>query len=862
MLLLRLCVLVVLFSALLLVSASLSDIRLANPELHGRKIILHTGIHDTETESELDLEYLSDSDDEQLRQIYVHVKAPVSGKIRKLIDEAFNSVSDIHYVPHNTFVMISNKKNVRKALKENEKVKEITLWVGAIHHSHKVEEEATQCSNDDLEVEVLLMATRGPVDTDKLCAEWQQSMRKDIAKIDAKLAKSIKVTKISDKKVAVRSAKSKNCRTVIDWLSSHYRSHMIQTRETFTITSDEHFALEDDIRLLADVDPLSEEYRSILLKSAESGPIGQPSLQTVQEMWKRGFDGTGEVVAVGDTGIDYYNCFFYDNTTEVPFVNSNTKVIPQSKHRKIHSYYTYADNKDLYDGHGTHVSGSLAGNSNGQMSNFNGIAKGAKIAFMDIGTPDRTLNLPSDLTEEYFPYMHEKAGAAISSNSWGSRKYGQYTISAHEIDRYTFEHPYHLPLFASGNSGRSGSRTITSPATAKNALSVGASQGNIKNFKLGLPLYANVLLGQIKTRMCQSNSFLYDNELMCTGLGSNAPCHDKAKDTCENGYKSVSDCCKNGFMKKICCVEEMLKKVRDHPEWFNENNMATFSSRGPTKDLRIKPDLVAPGQPVFSSRSAGTTGIPHCSIPLVLQGTSQATPTMAGYALMVKQYFKRGFYPSGKETPADSMNPTSALLKAVLINSGASLTGKVEANGAGLWKDLHPIPSFTQGFGLVNVSNVMLFEDNRNNAYMFVSDDSTLQTGDSREFCFRVRDDGVTRNFKATLVWTDYPASPRAAVTLVNNLDLTVRNEETGELRHGNGGKDFVNNVEQVEIGAEGSAGKLYRVTVAGTSVPHGPQRFALVVTGQMKKVNCPAKKTAKSKIADVVLAILDPLMD
>jgi len=106
MLLLRLCVLVVLFSALLLVSASLSDIRLANPELHGRKIILHTGIHDTETESELDLEYLSDSDDEQLRQIYVHVKAPVSGKIRKLIDEAFNSVSDIHYVPHNTFVMV------------------------------------------------------------------------------------------------------------------------------------------------------------------------------------------------------------------------------------------------------------------------------------------------------------------------------------------------------------------------------------------------------------------------------------------------------------------------------------------------------------------------------------------------------------------------------------------------------------------------------------------------------------------------------------------------------------------------------------------------------------------------------------
>lgn len=735
------------------------------------------------------------------------------------------------------------------------------MWIGSLHHSHKIEGGVEDCSDADLEVDVLLVPTRDTVNINKIGSEWQDALRNDIAQVDAKLAKSITVSKISHNKLAVRAAKSTNCNAIINWLSSHYRSHTVQSREAFTITSDE-IALEDDIKTLSDIDPLSEEYRSVLLTAARTGPIGQPSLKGVEEMWKRGLDGAGEVVAVGDTGIDYNNCFFYDAKNPVPFVNASTKVLPVSTHRKIHSYFAFADDKDLNDGHGTHVAGSLVGNSDGEMKEFNGVAKNAKVAFLDIGTPQRTLNLPSDLTEDYFPYMHEKAGAAISSNSWGSRKYGQYTISAHEVDRYAHENPYHLPLFAAGNSGRSGSKTIVAPATAKNCLTVGASQGNYKNFKLGTPLYANVLLGQLRNQMCSANSFMYDNELMCAGIGEKAPCHHKQQDTCRSKFKAVSTCCTNGFLKSICCVREMLKKVHTHPEWYSESNMATFSSRGPTKDLRIKPDLVAPGQPVFSSRSDGTSSKPHCPVPLVLQGTSQATPTMAGYALMVKQYFNKGFHPSGKPTAADSIKPTGALIKAVLINSGDSLTGKVESNGAGLWKDLSPVPSFTQGFGLVNVSNVLLFEDNKSGSKLFVHDDKGVETGDKREFCFRVRDDSVSRNLKATLVWADYPASPRAAVTLVNNLDLSTEDESSGKVRHGNGGRDFVNNVEQIEYNAKNIAGKLFRVTVTGVNVPHGPQRFALVVTGQMRQVECEKKKKAPVSEDESVLSMLESLSD
>jgi hypothetical protein len=48
--------------------------------------------------------------------------------------------------------------------------------------------------------------------------------------------------------------------------------------------------------------------------------------------------------------------------------------------------------------------------------------------------------------------------------------------------------------------------------------------------------------------------------------------------------------------------------------------------------------------------------------------------------------------------------------------------------------------------------------------------------------------------FRATLVWTDPPGNPNASVKLVNDLDLIVKNLDTGEILYGNNippGSDF-----------------------------------------------------------------------
>jgi len=68
----------------------------------------------------------------------------------------------------------------------------------------------------------------------------------------------------------------------------------------------------------------------------------------------------------------------------------------------------------------------------------------------------------------------------------------------------------------------------------------------------------------------------------------------------------------------------------------NDDFMAGFSSQGPTDvDFRVKPDVVAPGVNVLSSIPVSYCGGDPCFA--FFQGTSMATPHLAGSAAIVRQ---------------------------------------------------------------------------------------------------------------------------------------------------------------------------------------------------------------------------------
>ena len=79
-----------------------------------------------------------------------------------------------------------------------------------------------------------------------------------------------------------------------------------------------------------------------------------------------------------------------------------------------------------------------------------------------------------------------KEGARIHSNSWGApNSNGRYDSWASQADKWTFEHPDFLPVFAAGNDSADRNQdgvidegSVSSPGSTKNVLTVGAS----KNF--------------------------------------------------------------------------------------------------------------------------------------------------------------------------------------------------------------------------------------------------------------------------------------------------------------------------------------------------------------------------------------------
>jgi hypothetical protein len=268
-----------------------------------------------------------------------------------------------------------------------------------------------------------------------------------------------------------------------------------------------------------------------------------------------------------------------------------------------------------------------------------------------------------------------------------------------------------------------------------------------------------------------------------------------------------------------------------------QNDLASQSGRGPTTDGRLKPTVVT----IFDGDSAMSDGNPLSGLGSPddhWAGTSYSTPVAAAAAAIVRQYFMDGWYPSGRAVPANAMTPSAALIRAMLIASGASVTGRgtVSRSASDTW------PNNEQGFGRILLSNVLPIAAAGDTFRTQVVDGSAgLLTGDAASYTFHVSTSGPV---KFVLAWTDFPGTLGAAKALVNDLDLQVTAPD-GTVYRGNhfapfaqaeslpDGRFDATNVEEAVILKAAKAGD-WTVQVIGGNVPVGPQPFALVATGSL----------------------------
>ncbi|GAI00222.1 unnamed protein product, partial [marine sediment metagenome] len=108
-----------------------------------------------------------------------------------------------------------------------------------------------------------------------------------------------------------------------------------------------------------------------------------------------------------------------------------------------------------------------------------------------------------------------------------------------------------------------------------------------------------------------------------------------------------------------------------------------------------------------------------------------ASPGAAGAGTLVRQYFSDGFYPTGNANPTDSLAPSAALLKAMLVNcADPSISGYTN------------VPNNNIGWGRIDLDSVLYFSGDTKNLAI-VDEETGLSTGQFVEYTYSVNSSSV-----------------------------------------------------------------------------------------------------------------------
>ncbi|XRE44154.1 hypothetical protein ACIVBQ_002358 [Tenacibaculum discolor] len=221
----------------------------------------------------------------------------------------------------------------------------------------------------------------------------------------------------------------------------------------------------------------------------------------------------------------------------------------------------------------------------------------------------------------------------------------------------------------------------------------------------------------------------------------------------------------------------------------------TRSSKGPTYDGRVKPELVAHGP----------------------DGTSDAAAIVSGVATLLQHKYKE----------KTNKFPSSALLKSVLI-AGADDVGPKGID-------------FKSGYG--NVNSYQSVEILENGTYI----NDEISSNEVKEYSIPINTE--SKEIRIVLVWNDVPANVNDNKALVNDLDLEVNSgvnlwlpwvldaspSKSSLEKEAVYGEDHLNNIELITI--DNPETGTYTIKVKANSLATSTQSFSIAYFYQSKNI-------------------------
>jgi hypothetical protein len=363
--------------------------------------------------------------------------------------------------------------------------------------------------------------------------------------------------------------------------------------------------------------------------------------------------------------------------------------------------------------------------------------------------------------------------------AWGAREadtFGLYNSTARSWDQLCVAAPYYLPFKSAGND-----RNDNAPAN-------------------GTTFYYYNGSWQSKT---------YDSAT------------DPYSDGWDNGgYDTIST---YGVAKNIMTVGSVADAVSGGNRSLGLAAISSFSGWGPADDGRIKPDVVANGESLYSSLAGSDSSYAYYS------GTSMSTPNAAGTAALLVDYYL-------KLTTGSYMRAST--LKGLLIHTADDL------GNAG--------PDYRFGWGLLNAKAAAdHLQRHFANPTAKHLEENTI-TGTVAARTNQVQWD-ATNAIRVTLSWTDIAGTTKTGLDnsnrcLVNDLNLRVigpngqtnwpyvmpfvqnRNNPAGVATNGVNNTD---NIEQVYVASPSGSG-LCSIVVERNGALSGTTQliYSLVVSG------------------------------